>query len=101
MGQRTFEETLDVVKRPLEGDVLCGKDKMCLQAPGSKAFRDVIETFVRRYQQADSKMSKMTITKEIEAKFAQTSSRFLKYDANSGFWEQLSSSAIRDKIGHA
>lgn len=57
MGQsRMFEENLEVVKQPLERDVLCGKNKECLEHPGSKAFRDIIEQFVTRYQQADSKV---------------------------------------------
>lgn len=102
MGQNNiFEENLEVVENPQEDDVLCGKNKECLEHPGSKSFREVVDRYVERYQQADSKYMKMEITKEIYTHLSEQSSRFLKYNSKTGLWQELTSSAVRDKIGHA
>jgi len=42
----------------LEQDVLCGKNKVCIDHPGSKVFRCVIEQYAQRYLEADSKFEK-------------------------------------------
>jgi hypothetical protein len=63
MGQSLiFEENVEIVERPLEDDVLCGKNKECLEHPGSKSFREVVDRYVERYQQADSKVRKMRLS---------------------------------------
>lgn len=85
----------------MDDDVLCGKNKECLEHPGSKSFREVVDRYVERYQQADSKYMKMEITKEIYQHLSQQSSRFLKFNSKTGMWQELTSSAVRDKIGHA
>lgn len=81
-------------------DILCGKDKACVNHPGSKRYRDVIESFRFRYQRATTKFEKMTITKEIYDSL-KTGCRFLKYSEQQQSWEELSSMAARDKIGHS
>jgi hypothetical protein len=98
---RTFEEKLEVVEQPHSNDILCGKNKECIEHPGSKDFRDAIERYVSRYQAADSKYMKMEITKQIYQDLSQQSKRFLKFNTKEGVWQELNSSSVRDKIGHA
>lgn len=81
-------------------DVLCGKDKKCLQAKGSRRFRDIIDQYMPRYIKLETKYSKMSITREIYEVVSQES-RFLKFNAAEGVWEEISSNAARDKIGHS
>ena len=69
--------------------------------PGSKRFREVIESYRQRYAEATSKYDKMTITKEIYDSMNHTNSRFLKLNESAQQWEELSVTAARDKIGHS
>lgn len=85
---------------PTDMDVLCGKDKACLQAKGSKHFRDVIDSYVPRYTTCKSKFEKMVATREIY-EVVSKESRFLKFNETEKVWEEISAMAARDKIGHS
>ncbi|CAB9529166.1 expressed unknown protein [Seminavis robusta] len=85
---------------PRPEDVLCGKDKHCVHAPGSIRFRSIIESYRERYASSLTKFDKMTITKEIYETLRQTS-RFLKFNPKEKVWEEISPMAARDKCGHA
>ena len=99
MDQLDEDELID---QPTDTDVLCGKTKLCMSHPGSKAFRNVIEKYATRYDEADSKYRKMGITKEIYGDLRRNSnSRFLKFNAKRHGWNELTESQVRDKIGHA
>ncbi len=84
---------------PTEEDVLCGKNKDCVNYPGSVRLREVVESYAHRYLHASNKFEKMEITKAIYDKVKETS-RFLKYNEAEGIWEEISMMAARDKIGH-
>ena len=85
---------------PNDNDILCGKSRECLAAPGSVKFRTFIDTYTDRYCAASTKYAKMTITKEIYEKVS-LESRFLKFNEEENLWEEISVMAGRDKIGHA
>lgn len=104
----TLSQSLDhldeaeLIGHPIDTDVLCGKTKLCMNHPGSKAFRAVIEENAAQYDEADSKYRKMNITKEIyEDMRCKSDSRFLKFSSKRQGWIELSESQVRDKIGHA
>ena len=84
---------------PTEDDVLCGKNKDCVNFPGSVRFREIVDAYAHRYATASSKFEKMVITKTIYDKVIRTS-RFLKYNEKEEVWEEISMMAARDKIGH-
>ena len=85
---------------PRPTDILCGKSRDCLQAPGSIRFRNFIDTYTDQYIACTTKYSKMMITKEIYEIVSQQS-RFLKFNSKTQEWEEISVMAGRDKIGHA
>lgn len=74
------------------------KDKQCIDHPGSKHFKAVIDTYAERYSHCISKYQKMVLTKEIYEKMSNQSSRFLKQQQD-GSWTVISVAHIRDKIG--
>ena len=51
------------ITQPERLDVLCGKEKVCVQHEGSKRFRIVIESYRDLYAEALTKFDKMTITR--------------------------------------
>lgn len=83
-----------------DNDILCGKSKTCIHHPGSIRFRNLIDAYGPKYQQALTKYDKMSITRKIYESVIQTS-RFLKYNEEDDTWEEISSEAARDKIGHS
>lgn len=97
---QTDEQFLERVEHPDPNDILCGKDKNCVHAPGSIRFRKIIESYRSRYANCLTKFDKMLITKEIYETLSETS-RFLKYNAKEKVWEEISPMAARDKCGHA
>lgn len=94
------EQFLERVAEPSPNDILCGKDKNCVHAPGSIRFRKIIESYRARYAGCLTKFDKMLITKEIYETLTQTS-RFLKFNPKKKMWEEISPMAARDKCGHA
>ena len=84
---------------PTDDDVLCGKNKDCVNFPGSVRFREIVDSYAQRYSTASSKFEKMAITKTIYEQVIKTS-RFLKYNEGEGAWEEINMMAARDKIGH-
>jgi len=48
---------------PTNEDILCGKDKNCVHAPGSVRFRSIIESYRAKYANSLTKFDKMQITK--------------------------------------
>lgn len=94
------EQFLERVAEPSPNDILCGKDKNCVHAPGSIRFRKIIESYRARYAGCLTKFDKMLITKEIYETLTQTS-RFLKFNPKEKMWEEISPMAARDKCGHA
>lgn len=85
---------------PNENDVLCGKTRQCLVHHGSVQFRYLIESYTERYEKAEDKYSKMSLTREIYNRVSQTA-RFLRYNQKVGGWEELTAAVARDKVGHA
>ena len=83
---------------PQHIDILCGKEKSCVNHVGSRRFRAIIETYRVRYQGALTKYDKMMITKEIYESLCLTSCRFLKFNEDCSAWEELSPMAARDKV---
>lgn len=77
--------------------ILCGKSKQCIHAPGSRYFREVIESNVEQYQQAPDKFSKMKVTKEIYDNL-KVRYRFLKHNESTDSWEELTGLQARDKV---
>lgn len=68
---------------------------------GSRRFRTVIECYKTQYQQSLTKFDKTSVTREIYDALCGVGSRFLKYHAALGMWEEVTPTAARDKIGHA
>ena len=58
-NQQTMTVSEEVRIEPEDQDVLCGKSKECVNAPGSKRLRDVIESYRFRYEACTSKYSKV------------------------------------------
>ena len=85
---------------PNKLDVLCGKSRDCLQAEGSRRFRDIIDTHVAAYTRCKTKFEKMRMTSAIYDQVSQES-RFLKLDATRNEWVELTTMAARDKVSHA
>ncbi|CAB9514923.1 expressed unknown protein [Seminavis robusta] len=97
-----FQEENRIIDHPLDSDILCGKNKACLDHPGSVEFRSIIEQNAQRYREADSKFMKMEITKQLYNQIRRQSVRFLKFNhSKKNGWQELTSSQVRDKIGHA
>lgn len=91
----------EVIAKPTQNDILCGKEKQCLRHPGSRRFREVIESYHERYRNTNRKGDKMNLTKEILAALSRSSARFLKFNNEANGWEELTEIAARDKISHA
>lgn len=89
-----------MIRHPTDDDILCGKEKSCIQAPGSIRFRNIINSYAKKYDQAQSKFEKMSLTRQIFDLVSQTS-RFLKFNEDEQGWEEISAQAARDKIGHS
>jgi hypothetical protein len=51
------EHFLEKVEHPDPNDILCGKDKNCVHAPGSIRFRKIIESYRQRYANCLTKVS--------------------------------------------
>ncbi|CAB9500777.1 expressed unknown protein [Seminavis robusta] len=85
---------------PTNMDVLCGKDRACLQAEGSRRFRDIIDSHMPKYMQCKTKFEKMQYTKRIYEQVTRDA-RFLKFNEAEQAWEEISVMAARDKVGHA
>jgi hypothetical protein len=81
-------------------DVLCGKSRDCLQAEGSRRFRDIIDTHVASYSRCKTKFEKMKMTSIIYEQVRQDA-RFLKYDSTQTEWVEITCMAARDKVSHA
>lgn len=82
-------------------DVLCGKEKNCVNHPGSRNFRAVIDQYALKYNEAITKQQRMEVTKEIYDSLGAQNGRFLKYNSKVKSWVELSSLLARDKISHA
>lgn len=91
----------EIITDTREEDILCGKEKHCVSHPGSLNFRAIIDKYACKYQEAITKQEKMNVTKEIYDNLGAQNSRFLKWNAASKGWEELSSLLARDKISHA
>jgi hypothetical protein len=79
---------------------ISGKNRECVNSPGSIIFRNIIDSYAEQYADAVSKVDKMAITKMIYLKVSETS-RFLKFDETEKVWVEISSVAARDKVSHA
>ena len=93
---------------PTDADVLCSQSRDCINHPGNQFFRRVVEDFADRYERASVKQEKMTLTKMIVAIIHDHDGRFLAkrrcQKDNNGtawWWEEISTSAARDKVSHA
>lgn len=85
---------------PTDKDVLCGKERRCQEAPGSIAFRELIDSYVPRYLTCHTRHEKMAVTREIYD-IVKQSGRFLKYNQDAKVWEEITFLAARDKVGHS
>ena len=94
-------EEPQLIATPAQYDVLCGKDKTYAQHPGNQVFRQRIESWVSRYQNAANKQEKMKFTRQIvESMVAEYGTRFIKPHLH-GAWVEISDQMARDKVSHA
>lgn len=91
---------MHMVYTPREEDVLCGKEKHCIIHPGTRNYRRFIDAYQPRYRAANSKQSRMEITKAIVTTIGQNA-RFLRYNKELNAYEELSHLEARDKTSHA
>lgn len=71
-------------------------NRVCVNHPGSKRFKLIIDSYCDRYTNALTKYDKMGVTKELFDGLRMTS-RFLKYNKKEKAWEEISALAARDK----
>jgi hypothetical protein len=71
---------------PKKFDVLCGKSRECVSFEGTRRFRQLIEQYRVKYQDAKNKQERMEITKEIVSSVGQIG-RFLKFNHRLQAWE--------------
>ena len=90
-------------EKPLQLDVICGRDKVCHHHVGNRRFRVVIGMNHERYKTAPSRTHRKRITTEIieHVHNWKPGGRFLKLDTTTGRWCVATNDYTRDKVSHA
>ena len=94
-------ETISIITELNDNDVLCGKERTCVNHQGSRKFRAYIDEHAPQYVEAITKQEKMAVTKALYDRIGAANGRFLKYNVKAKGWVELSSLLARDKISHA
>jgi len=84
-----------------ELDILCGKETAARKHKGSLYFKAFVQSYVERYTEAKGKHKRGAITQEMYERITQANIRFLRFNPDKNGWEEMTSTAARDKITHA
>ena len=94
---------LSPIEKPLQHDVICGRDKFCQAHSGNQRFRVMIAMNREQYQTARSRDDKTRIATEVIGliQSSRPGGRFLKQDAPTGLWCIVTDEYARAKVCHA
>ena len=82
-------------------DVVCTKGRITKNHPGNMRYDAMIQQNKERYQACQFRGDKTRITHEIIDTVTESGGRFLKFDAESREWSELTKSLQREKVSHA
>lgn len=82
-------------------DIYCGRDRYSHSHPGNRHFRQLINAYRERYQNARHREDKTKINTEIVEKVKANGGRFMKLDDATGCWQELDPAAAHEKVSHA
>lgn len=92
---------------PSSFDIICGRGKGVYDRPANKQFREQVHSSLTDYMNAKTKVDKsIVITNVIETildsnEQQEVRVRFVKKDALTRAWVELSYEEVREKVGHA
>jgi hypothetical protein len=89
---------------PSEFDVICGRGRRVFNHIGNERFRQVVATYLERYQQTTQKHEKSYILSEIVVAVRRVSPSgggFVKKDSGSGRWYEVGDFLAREKTSQA
>ena len=100
--RREMESKHDSVERilvPGPYDVLVGRGRFIQDHSGNLRYRNYIEDYMERYEQAKKRIEKTDLTSEIVRLVKESSGRFLRQDGCG--WVEVDDDAARDKVSHS
>ncbi|CAB9512606.1 Nitrilase family, member 2 [Seminavis robusta] len=92
---------LDFVPGP--NDVICGRGKKCYAHTGNERFRQIVQSYLDRYQAAASRPEKSEILSSIVSQVRESSpdGGFVKQDATTNQWFEVGDFLAREKTSQA
>ena len=84
---------------PGQNSVVCGRGKVCSSAPGNRRLKSILDSYLKPYSQAKSKLEKSSIVSTIVNMIKQSAptGAFVKFEK--GHWYAVEDSVAREKIG--
>lgn len=81
-------------------DILCTKGSFGESHPGNARYWKILQSFHQEYMNCEQRSDKFRIILEVIATVKRYGGRFVRYDSESGLWEELSIAMEREKVSH-
>ena len=82
-------------------DVICTRNSSVHKHPGNRRYTVLIQMYYEAYQSSTLREDKSRITRQVIQAVCDYGGRFVKYDENTGTYQEIDSDAKREKVSHA